>query len=54
MDKRFLCIWAEVELDNSQSDRQRYLGQKTTLFLLLPSISSLPLSSPWTTPTQSD
>lgn len=38
-DKRNMCIWAEVELDNSHSDRQCYLGQETTLYLLLPSIS---------------
>lgn len=39
VDKRFLCIWVQVELDNSQSDRQWYLGQDTTVRLLLPSIS---------------
>lgn len=39
LDERFLCIWAQVELDNSHSDRQWYLGQDTTLYLLLPSIS---------------
>lgn len=39
LDKRFLCIWARVELDNSHSDRQWYLGQETTLCFLLPAIS---------------
>ncbi len=39
LDKRFLCIWAQVELDNSHSDRQWYLGQDTALYLLLASIS---------------
>ena len=39
LDERFLCIWAQVELDNSHFDRQWYLGQETTLYLLLPSIS---------------
>lgn len=38
LDKRFLCIWAQVQLDNSHSDRQWYLGQETTLYLLIPSI----------------
>lgn len=38
LGKRFLCIWAEVELDKSHSDSQWYLGQKITFYLLLTSI----------------
>lgn len=40
MDKRKPCIWAGVELDNSRSDRQGYIGQETALcFLFLPASS---------------